>query len=180
MIPGLGLSPRLLDESEQADIVARIEALSLMPFRFGPWTGRRETASFGWHYDFERGGISRADPLPDWLIRLRRRIAEAFGDDPKAYEQALLIRYKPGAVIGWHRDRPNFGVVAGLSLGTPANMRLRRRREDRFDRAGFSLEPGAAYRMDGAARHEWEHSITALTETRWSVTFRTVAKPMTG
>jgi alkylated DNA repair dioxygenase AlkB len=41
--------------------------------------------------------------------------------------QALLIRYDPGASIGWHRDRPVFEHVVGISLGADARLRLRRR-----------------------------------------------------
>ena len=179
-VPGLSRSGPLLDPHEQAEAVGLIEGLSLTPFRFGPWTGRRETISFGWHYDFERGGVSRADPMPDWLVRIRQVVAEAFSDPADMYEQALLIRYRPGAVIGWHRDRPQFGTVAGLSLGSPATMRLRRRRTSGFDRTSFALESGKAYRLDGEARHEWEHSIAALPETRWSISFRSIARPMAG
>ena len=177
-VPGLALSGRLLDPDEQADAIRRIEELPLAPFRFGPWTGHRETLSFGWHYDFEHGSVARAEPLPGWLAAIRARVAAAFGDPAEDYEQAMLIRYRPGAVIGWHRDRPHFGVVAGLSLGTPASMRLRRRQDGGFLRAGFALDPGEAYRLDGEARREWEHSIAALPETRWSITFRTLARAM--
>jgi alkylated DNA repair protein (DNA oxidative demethylase) len=46
--------------------------------------------------------------------------------------QALLIRYDPGAGIGWHRDRPLFEHVVGISLGAPATMRFRRRRPAHF------------------------------------------------
>lgn len=179
-LPGLTFSDPLFDPAEQAEAIRRIEALPLAPFRFGPWTGHRETISFGWHYDFEHGSVARADPLPGWLAAIRRRVAEAFGDTGDRYEQALLIRYRPGAVIGWHRDRPNFGTVAGLSLGAPAHMRLRRRQDGGFVRDGFALEPGAAYRLDGQARRDWEHSIAALPETRWSITFRTLARSLAG
>lgn len=133
------------------------------------------TRSFGWHYDFEGGGIAKAEAMPDWLGQLRHLAANAFEDRPADYEQALLIRYDPGAGIGWHRDRSHFGRVIGLSLGAPAVMRLRQRSGDGFRRASFDLEPGHAYRLDGAARHNWEHSIVPMEQTRWSITFRTLA-----
>jgi alkylated DNA repair dioxygenase AlkB len=34
-----------------------------------------------------------------------------------------VIRYDPGAGIGWHRDRPVFEHVIGVSLGAPASRR---------------------------------------------------------
>ncbi|MGB3167335.1 MAG: alpha-ketoglutarate-dependent dioxygenase AlkB, partial [Alteraurantiacibacter sp.] len=81
----------------------------------------------------------------------------------------------PGAGIGWHRDRPHYGDVLGLSLGAPATMRFRRRTDSGFERRHVPLIPRAFYRLSGEARHGWEHSITPLDETRWSVTFRTLA-----
>lgn len=90
--------------------------------------------------------------------------------------QALLIRYDPGAGIGWHRDRPIYGHVLGLSLGEPAAMRFRRRRADGFDRLSVPLDPRGAYHMSGPARHEWEHSIAVMERPRWSITFRSLAE----
>ena len=89
--------------------------------------------------------------------------------------QALLIRYDPGAGIGWHRDRPVFEHVVGVSLGVPATMRFRRRRPGGFDRASVPLAPRSAYHLSGEARHGWEHSIAEMEETRWSITFRSFA-----
>ena len=91
--------------------------------------------------------------------------------------QALLIRYDPGAGIGWHRDRPVFAHVLGVSLGARAVMRFRRRRDGGFDRASAPLAPRAIYHLSGAARHAWEHSIAPMDATRWSITFRSLAAP---
>jgi alkylated DNA repair dioxygenase AlkB len=88
--------------------------------------------------------------------------------------QALVIRYDPGAGIGWHRDRPVFEHVIGISLGVPATMRFRRRRPGGFDRASVLLAPGSVYHLAGASRHEWEHSIAEMDVTRWSITFRSM------
>jgi DNA oxidative demethylase len=90
--------------------------------------------------------------------------------------QALLIRYDPGAGIGWHHDRLVFEHVIGVSLGAPATMRFRRRRSGGFDRASASLAPRSIYHMTGEARHEWEHSIAEMEVTRWSITFRSLSK----
>ena len=89
--------------------------------------------------------------------------------------QALLIRYDPGAGIGWHKDRPAFEHVIGVSLGAPTTMRFRRRRGGRFERVNVPLAPRGAYHLTGASRHEWEHSIAAMERTRWSVTFRSLS-----
>ncbi|RVQ69778.1 alpha-ketoglutarate-dependent dioxygenase AlkB [Croceicoccus ponticola] len=173
-VAGLAVSEPLFATSETRQLCEAIDGSDLSPFRFQQWTGKRMTCSFGWHYDFAGGCIVRAEPMPAWLLEIRDRAIDAFGDDPGDYEQGMLIRYDPGAGIGWHRDRPQFGRIVGVSLGAPATMRLRRRNVQGFDRASFALDPGAAYRLDGVARREWEHSIVPMELTRWSITFRTL------
>ncbi|WP_333996980.1 alpha-ketoglutarate-dependent dioxygenase AlkB [Sphingomonas sp. 22R3R2A-7] len=113
--------------------------------------------------------------MPGWLLPFRDRAAGFADLDPEELIQALLIRYDPGAGIGWHRDRPIYGHVLGISLGAPAEMRFRRRRSDGFDRASVPLDPRAAYQLSGPARHDWEHSIVAMERPRWSITFRSLA-----
>jgi alkylated DNA repair protein (DNA oxidative demethylase) len=179
VLPGLGTQPDLIDPAEERMLIERIDAADLTPFRFQGWTGKRLTASFGWSYDFEVGMPREAPPLPDWLRPFRDRAATFARLEPEDLIQALLIRYDPGAGIGWHRDRPIYGDVLGLSLGEPAAMRFRRRRSGGgFDRASVPLEPRAAYHLAGAARHDWEHSIVAMERPRWSVTFRSLAGPV--
>lgn len=172
---GLGLAPDILNPAEEAALIARIDASGLAPFRFQAWAGKRLTRSFGWHYDFADGGFRAAEPIPDFLLPLRARAADFAGLAADALVQALLIRYDPGAGIGWHRDRPVFEHVVGISLGAPAILRLRRRAANGFDRARLPLPPRSAYHLSGDARHAWEHSIAAMAETRWSVTFRSLS-----
>lgn len=178
VLPGLELRDDLVDAAEERMLIARIDASDLAPFRFQGWTGKRLTTSFGWSYDFELGQPKEAPPIPDWLAPFRDRAALFAGLEPEDMIQALLIRYDPGAGIGWHRDRPIYEHVVGISLGEPATMRFRRRRGDGFERASAPLEPRGVYHMRGVARHEWEHSIVEMVRPRWSVTFRTLAKPL--
>lgn len=174
-LPGLSSKPDLVDAGEERTLIGLIDATDLQPFRFQGWTGHRLTTSFGWSYDFEVGRPREAPPIPEWLLPFRDRAADFAGLDPEALIQALLIRYDPGAGIGWHRDRPIYGDVVGISLGEPATMRFRRRRPGGFDRASVPLEPRAVYHLSGPARHDWEHSIVAMERPRWSITFRSLA-----
>jgi alkylated DNA repair protein (DNA oxidative demethylase) len=177
LLPGLSSSLDLVTEAEERSLINAIDAAELTPFRFQGWTGKRLTRSFGWHYDFENGQVARADPIPDWLLPIRARMAGLAGLAPELLIQALLIRYDPGAGIGWHRDRPIYEHVLGLSLGTPAEMRFRRRRGERdFERASLPLDPRAVYHIGGEARYVWEHSIAATDRTRWSITFRSASE----
>ena len=149
--------------------------MTLTPFRFQGWTGKRLTASFGWRYDFEDASFGPTDPIPAFLGAVRTRAAAFAGVPEDDLVQALLIRYDPGAGIGWHRDRPVFDHVVGISLGAAATLRLRRRRPGSFDRATLPLVPRSIYHLAGAARLEWEHSIAAMAEPRWSITFRSLS-----
>ena len=176
LLPGLDVREAFVSAEEERTLIAHIDALDLTPFRFQGWTGKRLTYSFGLHYDFEGGGLVATEPMPEWLQPVRER-AEAFaGLSPGVLEHALLIRYDPGAGIGWHRDRPQFEHVVGVSLGAPSTMRFRRRADDRFERRSLPLPPRGIYHLQGAVRHDWEHSIAPMADTRWSITLRSLSE----
>jgi len=172
VLPGLAYGHELLSADEEAELVARIDAEPLSPFRFQGWLGKRLTSSFGWQYDFDRSQFAAADPIPTWLLPIKDRAAAFAGLEDRDLVQALLIRYDVGAGIGWHRDRPVFEHVVGISLGAPATMRFRRRQPNGFARASAMLEPRSVYHLSGEARHGWEHSIAEMEVKRWSITFR--------
>ena len=173
--PGLAYAADAISPTEEAALIARLEAIEVTPFRFQGWLGKRQTASFGWRYDFENGRFDAAEPIPDFLLPLRERAAAFAGLASDDLVQSLLVRYDPGAGIGWHRDRPLFEHVIGISLEAPATLRLRRRREGGFDRAALPLAPRSIYHLIGEARHDWEHSIAPMDVRRWSVTFRSLS-----
>jgi DNA oxidative demethylase len=175
-LPGLSQAGAFVTPGEEQMLIASIDAVELFPFRFHGWLGKRLTASYGWRYDFDDASFSPAEAIPDWLLPLRAKTARFAGLQPDELVQALLIRYDPGAGIGWHRDRPVFEHVLGISLGAPATMRFRRRRRGGYDRMSALLAPRSIYHLAGEARHEWEHSIAAMEVTRWSITFRSLSE----
>jgi DNA oxidative demethylase len=183
-LPGLTRAEAVVAPDEEQALIAGIDAAPLAPFRFHGWEGRRLTASYGWRYDFDNARFGPTEPIPDWLLPLRARVAGIAGLAPDELAQSLLIRYDPGVGIGWHRDRPVFEHIFGLSLGAPAVMRFRRRRDggfangfaNGFDRVSVPLAPRSLYHLIGDARHEWEHSIAAMAATRWSITFRSLSE----
>ena len=175
LLAGLDYRDDFITASEEAGLLERLTALDLAPFRFHGWLGNRKTQSFGWRYDFDDASFTRAGPLPDWLLPLRAKAAALAGAEPDDFVHVLLARYDPGAGIGWHRDRPMFEQVVGVSLNTPAKLRFRRRRPDGFDRFSLDVEPRSAYLLSGEARHDWEHSIAAGEQLRFSITFRTLS-----
>jgi alkylated DNA repair dioxygenase AlkB len=175
-VPGLAQAENVIGRTDEADLIARIDATDLSPFRFQGWLGKRLTHSFGWRYDFDTAQFAAAESLPDWLLPVRTKAAAFAGMAPEDFVQALLIRYDPGAGIGWHRDRPLFEHVVGISLGNPATLRLRRRKESGFERASVALVPRSIYHLSGEVRHDWEHSIAPMDVPRWSITFRSLSE----
>ena len=176
VIPGLELREEFVSEAEERALIAEIEGLGLAPFRFQGWTGKRLTRSFGWRYDFEDASFTQADPIPGWLMPVREKAATFAGLGPGDFAHALVIRYDPGAGIGWHRDRPQFDKVVGVSLGAPTAMRFRKRTEKGFQRAKLELQPRSAYLLTGEVRSDWEHSIAAHEALRFSITFRSLSE----
>jgi alkylated DNA repair dioxygenase AlkB len=170
--PGLSFREDFITADEEHALVARIETLSFAPFQFHGWEGKRETVSFGWRYDFSAARVDPAPPIPDFLRPLRASAASFAGLAESALEQALVIRYGAGAGIGWHRDRPVFDKVVGVSLLSPCVLRFRRRRGRGFERFSLGAAPRSAYLLSGEIRHDWEHSIAPLEVLRYSVTFR--------
>ena len=171
---GLLYRPEILGPAEERALVARIVELPLKPFEFHGYLGKRRVGYFGWRYDHNGAGLGPAEAIPEWLMLLREAAAGFANLAPERLVQALVTEYAPGAGIGWHRDRPAFGEVIGVSLLAPCLFRLRRRRGSGFERAAFVAEPRSAYLMQGAARAEWEHSIPPVEALRYSVTFRSL------
>jgi DNA oxidative demethylase len=175
-LSGLSQAGEIVTPDEEQTLIASIDASPLSPFRFHQWLGKRLTATYGWSYDFDDGSFTRAQAIPDWLLPVRSKAARFAGLPADEFAQALLIRYDPGAGIGWHRDRPVFEHVLGISLGAPATMRFRRRRRGGFDRSAVFLAPRSIYHLTGEVRHQWEHSIAPMDATRWSITFRSISE----
>jgi alkylated DNA repair dioxygenase AlkB len=176
LIAGLEYRPDFITAGEERDLIGHLSEAELSPFKFQGWTGKRLTRTFGWRYDFDDRSFAPSEPMPDWLLPLRAKAAAIANVAPDDFVHALLVRYDPGAGIGWHRDRPIFDIVVGVSLGSPAVLRFRRRRESGFDRAKIEVEPRSAYLLTGPARHEWEHSIAPGEMLRFSITFRSFSE----
>lgn len=175
VVAGLSMRDDIVTAAEEAALIAHIDNTGLSPFRFQQWTGKRLIQSYGWSYDFSTGVFEPTEPMPVWLNEVRSRAAHFANLNADQLVQVLLIRYDPGAGIGWHKDRPVFEHVVGISLGHEATLRLRRRGDRTFERAKVRLAPRSIYHFSGEVRHEWEHSIAPMDRPRWSITFRSLA-----
>ena len=160
---------------EERALIGCIAELPLAPFQFGAFEGKRRVASFGWRYDYSMQKLQQASSMPDWLIPFAQRIETFFRKRDGAVQQVLCTEYEEGVGIGWHRDKPHFDEIFGLSLASACKFRFRRKVDDAWERLTFDIEPRSLYRLSGESRHVWEHSIPPVPAQRYSVTFRTRA-----
>jgi alkylated DNA repair dioxygenase AlkB len=177
MPDGFRYAPDVIDAAEEARLVAAFADLPFKEFESHGFLGKRRVVSFGYRYDFNGGGLKQAAPIPDFLKSLRDRAAAFAGLEPDRLQHALVTEYQNGVSIGWHRDRPNYDDVIGVSLLSPCTFRLRRKHGASWQRATLRLAPRSIYLMRGPSRYQWEHSIPAVDALRYSVTFRSLRTP---
>jgi alkylated DNA repair dioxygenase AlkB len=171
---GLRYQPGLIDPATEAELIAGIETLPLQPFQFGAYEGKRRVASFGFRYDYSLRKLQEAHPIPGWFTSVIRSV-EAFGGLPAgSVAQVLCTEYDAGVGIGWHRDKPHFDEIFGLSLKSACKFRFRRPAGAKWERFTLIAEPRSLYMMSGESRQVWEHSIPAVEQRRYSLTFRTM------
>jgi alkylated DNA repair dioxygenase AlkB len=171
---GFAYQPDLITPQEETELSRLLEELPFQAFDFHGHLANRRVVGFGLRYDYDRREVVEAAPIPDFLMPLRAKVA-AFAHRPaEAFAHVLINEYRPSAGIGWHRDKPHFEDVAGVSLLAPCSFRLRRKSGDKWERRTVVVEPRSAYLMAGPSRTEWEHSIPPLAEHRYSITLRTL------
>jgi alkylated DNA repair protein (DNA oxidative demethylase) len=172
---GFRYQPDFLTPGEERDLLSRIRGLEFGEVRMRGVAARRRTAQFGWRYSFETFKLTPGADAPDYLQALGVR-AEAFSGLAKGtLSEILVTEYTPGATIGWHRDAPPFEVVVGVSLNSACRFRFRRKRGEKWETLTLEMLPRSVYVLDGPARREWQHSIPALKELRYSITFRSLS-----
>jgi alkylated DNA repair dioxygenase AlkB len=175
--------PQFITRSEEAALLARIAPLPFREARFQQYVARRRVVHF--HADgdvdtddaYDDGESFSCGPVPPFLADLQDRVAATFGIARSAFVHTLISEYRPGAPIGWHRDKSAYGVVFGLSLKGRGTMRFRAfdgRMEPR-QMIVLGLEPRSLYVMQGPIRWLWQHSMLPARELRYSITFRTRA-----
>jgi len=172
---GLRYQPNFISADEEAQIISRIRALPLAPFQFGAYEGRRKVASLGCRYDYSAQKLEQVGELPAWIAPFTERVEAFAGLRSGAVRQLLCTEYEDGVGIGWHRDRPDFDTVFGLSLASACKFRFRHKDGERWERFTLEAAPRSLHMMSVEARHLWKHSIPPVERTRYSITFRTMA-----
>jgi alkylated DNA repair dioxygenase AlkB len=174
---GFRYQPDVLSAAEEAALVEQFRDLPFKEFEFHGYLGKRRIVSYGWKYDYGARQVRRSDDIPDFLKPARAAAARFAGMEPQAFQAALVTEYRPGAAIGWHRDKPEFGEVIGLSLLSPCLFRFRHKTgttstATTWQRASVTVAPRSAYLLQGPSREVWEHSIPGVESLRYSITFR--------
>jgi alkylated DNA repair dioxygenase AlkB len=169
---GFAYAPDLFSAADERRFVAQFETLAFAPFEFHGYLGNRRIVSFGWKYDYGARRLEQAQEMPDFLEPLKRIAAGFSGIPASSFAHALVTEYRPGAGIGWHRDKPMFEDVVALSFLAPCTLRFRRRQGEKWLRHSVFAAPRSGYLLRGDARDVWEHSIPPLARLRYSVTFR--------
>ena len=121
---------------------------------------RRRVAYFRQSYDREAAG-----PVPAVLLPRRATIAQWAGVDAESFAMALINEYRAGSPIGWHRDAPQYDMVAGISLLSDCRMTFRRYRTPpspapksrRSATHEILLARRSAYLMTHESRTAYEH-----------------------
>ncbi len=173
---GFHYRENFITADEEHALLGAVADITFSEFEMRGVVARRRVAFFGESSD---GTVAR--PLPAFLLPCRARIARWAGVDAEAFAMALINEYRPGTPIGWHRDAPQYDVIAGISLSSACRMKLRPYRspaEPKVSRRAATheivLTRRSAYLMTQAARTAYEHHIPPVAALRYSITFRTL------
>ena len=178
--PGFQYRDDFLSTAEQAGLLDHINQIEFATFEMRGVVAKRRVAFFGAAYD---RGDQPSPPIPEFLSPLRVRLADLAGVEAGDFAMVLINEYRPGTPIGWHRDAPQYELIAGVSLLSSCRMRLRpyltpsqaaATKQRRTTTHEIELLARSAYVMKDQARSGFEHSIPAVTDLRYSITFRTL------
>lgn len=178
---GLHYRADFISGPDERVLIAELGALEFQRFEMRGVVAKRRVAFFGESY-----GREAAAEIPTFLHPLRAKLAAWAEVDPAAFAMALVNEYEQGSPIGWHRDAPQYGIVAGVSLLSACRMKfrpyvkpaeVRAQRTHRRATHELALPPRSAYLLTGPARTDFEHHIPPVAALRYSITFRTLRTP---
>jgi len=167
---GFEYRANFMSPDEEAALLEHFRQLDFKEYEFHGYLGKRRVVSFGLRYDSN----DSTEEIPDFLLRLRQNAADFARLAPSELQHSLVTEYAPGAAIGWHRDRPAYRDVIGVSFSSSCRFRFRRKSSGSWERASLIVEPRSVYLLRGPARAEWQHSIPPAERLRYSVTFRSL------
>ena len=172
--------PDFISTAEENDLCRTIEALPLHTMIFQGFEAKRKVASFGFDWSFDSRTLSKGKEIPEAFHFILDKVAGYLSLQASQFAELLVTEYPPGSVINWHRDAPPFDLIAGISLLSDCNFRLRPQEKARQNRAAllsFPVLRRSLYVMQGPSRTDWQHSISPVKKLRYSLTLRTLKNP---
>lgn len=174
MPEGFLYKPEFLSEAEEAELLGIFGGLEFAAYDYHGYLAKRRVVRYGVNYDINTQQQREIEvPVPEFLLEIRARASGVAGLKASELVQAMVSEYSVGTPIGWHRDAPQFGSIIGISLGSACRFRLKP-----YQRPGkvlsLQVEPRSIYVIQGEARSGWQHSIPAVEQLRYSITFRTL------
>ena len=174
---GFSYYPEFISPKEEQQLQDEVIKTDLHPLIFQGYEAKRKVASFGYDWDFQHRTLSKGKTIPAPFHFLLQKVAAHLSIDPAAFAELLVTEYPVGSVINWHRDAPPFDIIAGISLLSDCTFRFRpydKTRQHRKAIINTPLSRRSLYIMRGASRSQWEHSIAAVKQVRYSITLRTL------
>jgi alkylated DNA repair dioxygenase AlkB len=174
---GFMYHPEFINEQEELDLLKYISTIPLHSFNFHGFEAKRRVASFGFDYNFEKRSLTEGKPIPNVFDPLISKVANKLHMAAGDFAELLVTQYPIGAVINWHRDAFPFEVIAGISLCSNCNFRLRPHDQEKQKRSSllsFPVERRSLYVMKDESRYFWEHSTAPVIDVRYSITLRTL------
>ncbi|RKU23898.1 alpha-ketoglutarate-dependent dioxygenase AlkB [Candidatus Poribacteria bacterium] len=131
---------------------------------------KRRVQHYGFKYDYKARKVNydmRIGELPKWLKRLSQKLCED-KHMPEVADQVIVNEYRPGQGIASHIDcEPCFkDTIVSLSLGSGCIMNFTNK-FDKTKKIPVWLEPRSLVVLNGEARHEWLHGISARKSDVW-------------
>jgi alkylated DNA repair dioxygenase AlkB len=116
---GFRYHPGILSLEEGTALAREVASLPFKPFNFHGHLANRQVVTFGYRYDCDRGAVVEVAPFPPFLLSLRSKVAALVNRPEDTFRQVLITEYRPGAGMGWQRDKAQFDEVVGVSLLAP-------------------------------------------------------------
>ncbi len=142
---GLVYAGDFISGAFERELIAGVTSLPLQPFQFGQFEGKRRVASFGWRYDYSLRRLLPAEPVPAGLRPCSSK-SNPSEVPARGSPRCYCTEYETGVGIGWHRDKPHFDRIFGISLASPCRFRMRKAAAGRWNASRSMLRPGRSMR----------------------------------
>jgi len=174
---GFAYYPEFVTAEEEDFLLNEIQRIDLHPLIFQGYEAKRKVASFGFDWNFQTRQLSIGKSIPSTFGFLLEKVGKKLSRSADEFAELLITEYPVGSVINWHRDAPPFDVIVGVSLLSDCVFRFRpydKTKRNRRSVISVPLSRRSLYIMQGPCRTDWEHSIPAMHQIRYSITLRTL------